>query len=176
MDATRQILKDNPTQRILILTDADSEKAVRDSLQAGVCGWILKSDGVDDLATAVKALQQDNCTSGVRTPAVLIRGRWRGSPGPTTAKAPRLSPREREVLQLLAEGRRSKEVAEILNISTKTAETHRNNLMSKLNLHSIAKLVVYAVRNEVIRVQFPAEAGLPEGENHSANVSVQSLN
>jgi DNA-binding NarL/FixJ family response regulator len=173
VDGFRQILKDNPAQQILILTDADSEKVVRDCLCAGVRGWILKSDGVDDLTRAVLAVQEKRIL-GVRTPAVLIHGRWKGNPDPTAAKAPQLTPREREVLQLLAEGRRAKEVAGILNIAAKTAETHRSNLMSKLNIHSMAKLVVYAVRNEMIRVQFPNVIGLVEGGNHIVDIAVQN--
>jgi len=110
----------------------------------------------------------------VRTPAVLVHGRWKRNPGSIEAKTPQLSPREREVLRLLAEGRRAKEVAGILNIAVKTAETHRSNLMSKLNLHSIAKLVVYAVRNEMIRVQCSEVIGLVEGGNHIANIAVQN--
>jgi Bacterial regulatory proteins, luxR family len=78
-------------------------------------------------------------------------------------------------LQLLAEGKRCKAVAVLLNITVKTAETHRKNLMSKLNIHSTAKLVVYAVRNEIIRVQFPIVPGLPDRENRS-NVTAQSAN
>jgi DNA-binding NarL/FixJ family response regulator len=175
VDSFRQILKDNPAQQILILTDADSEKVVRDCLLAGVRGWVLKSDGVDDLTRAVLAVQRDKRILGVPTPAVLVHGRWKGNPSPTAAKAPQLTPREREVLQLLAEGRRAKEVAGILNIAAKTAETHRSNLMSKLNIHSMAKLVVYAVRNEMIRVQSPGTIRLGEGENHLADVAVQNV-
>src|SRR6202789_29924 len=174
VDGFRQILKDNPAQKILILTDADSEKVVRDCLLAGVRGWILKSDGFDDLTRAVWAVQQDKRILDVRTPAVLVHGRWKGNPGPTAAKAPQLTPREREVLQLLAEGRRAKEVAGILNIAAKTAETHRSNIMSKINIHSMAKLVVYAVRNEMIRVQSPDALGLAEGENHLTDIAVQN--
>src|ERR1700728_202584 len=174
VDGFRQILKDNPAQKILILTDADSERVVQDCLCAGVRGWMLKSDRVDDLTRAVGALQQDEPIFGVRTPAVLVHGRWKRNPGSIEAKTPQLSPREREVLRLLAEGRRAKEVAGILNIAVKTAETHRSNLMSKLNLHSIAKLVVYAVRNEMIRVQCSEVIGLVEGGNHIANIAVQN--
>jgi DNA-binding NarL/FixJ family response regulator len=156
MDAVREIAKNNPNQRILIFSDADSEKVVRYCLQAGVRGWILKSDRIDDLMTALEALQPQNWILGAGTPAILVHGRWKGKldpvSGSTAAKAPQLSRREREVLQLLAEGRSSKEVAIILDIAVKTAEAHRNNLMSKLNLHSTAKLVVYAVRNEVVSI------------------------
>jgi DNA-binding NarL/FixJ family response regulator len=178
IEAMRQILLTNPAQRILVLTDADSERAVRHCLQAGVCGWILKSDSIEDLTMAVKAVQLqavNNNNPRARTPAVLVRGRWKGNPGRKADRpsAP-LSPRELEVLQLVAEGRTSKDVATILNIAEKTAGTHRTNLMSKLNLHSIAKLVVYAVRNEVIRTQYPAVNAVPEEENRSAAIALQS--
>jgi DNA-binding NarL/FixJ family response regulator len=156
MDGVRQILKENPDQRILILTDADSERVVRGCLQAGVCGWILRADGALDVTKAVEALSEPRGTLRTRTSPTLVSGRWRATPAAPEAKSPQLSAREREVLQLVAEGKRCKEVALILHISLKTADTHRANLMSKLNLHSIAQLVVYAVRNEVIRVQVPA--------------------
>jgi DNA-binding NarL/FixJ family response regulator len=182
IDVVRQILRANPAQRILVLTDADSEKAVRHCLLAGVCGWILKSDGIADLTIAVKAVQH-NGEFGSSTPAVLVRGRWKANPGHNagqTAQPAALSPREQEVLHLVAEGRSSKDVAAILNIAEKTAITHRTNLMSKLDLHSVAKLVVYAVRNEVIPMPFSNVANMPEArlpapENPSANISLQIL-
>jgi DNA-binding NarL/FixJ family response regulator len=78
-------------------------------------------------------------------------------------KLPKLTPREREVIQLLAEGKSSKEVASLLNLSTKTAETHRSNIMRKLGIHSIRDLVVYAVKNDIIQVQVPHRTGPTEG-------------
>jgi DNA-binding NarL/FixJ family response regulator len=177
VDAARQILKDNPAQRILVLTDIESEKVVRDCLQAGVRGWVLKSDATSDITAAVEALQRNNCIFSLRISDLLVGSQSKQSPtGPAGPKVRQLTSREREVLQLLAEGNRSKDVAVILNISLKTAETHRNNLMSKLNLHSIAQLVVYAVRNEVINVQFPVAGALPERGNDLPNVALQSLN
>ena len=76
VDGVRQILKDNPDQRILILTDADSEKVVRDCLQAGVRGWVLRSDGIDGLTAAVEAVLQTHWILGMRTPATIVSGRW----------------------------------------------------------------------------------------------------
>jgi DNA-binding NarL/FixJ family response regulator len=175
MDVARQILKDNPAQRILILTNVDSEKTVEDFLHAGVCGWVLKSDGIGALTAAIETLQQHYSIPGAQIPAVLVGGRWKGNPLPTAARVPRLSPREREVLQLLAEGNRCKDVAATLNISLKTAETHRTNLMSKLNLHSLAKLVIYAVRNEVIRVPFAAPCQLPEPPDSLAAMTLETI-
>jgi DNA-binding NarL/FixJ family response regulator len=173
VDATRQILKDNPAQRILVLTDLDSERVLRDCLQAGVRGWVLKSDATSEITDAIEALRH-NCVFTQRISDLLVGSQSKRSP--TGPRVPQLTSREREVLQLLAEGNRSKDVAAILNISVKTAETHRANLMSKLNLHSIAQLVVYAVRNDVINLQLPVASPLPESGNGLPNVTLQSLN
>ena len=165
VDAARQILKNNPAQRILLLTDVNSEKVVRDCLQVGVRGWVLKSDGLGDLTTAVETMRRG-----------LLVGEWkRSSASSTVAKVPQLTRREREVLQFLASGNRCKDVGVILNISAKTVETHRSNMMAKLNLHSITQLVLYAVRNEIIHVQIPDGAALPERRNDLPNVTLQSL-
>ena len=177
VDAARQILKVNPAQRILVLTDVGSDTVISDCLQAGVRGWVLKSDTPSDLTAAVQAMQQNNHVYSPRISELLVgslsKQRLTGDAGP---RVPILSPREREVLQLLAEGRTSKDVAVILNIAVKTAETHRSNIMSKLDVHSIAKLVLYAVRNEIIHVQSPAAAPSPEPGNGAANVTVLSVN
>jgi DNA-binding NarL/FixJ family response regulator len=175
VDAARQILKDDPAQRILILTAVDSERVVRDCLQAGVQGWVLKSDGTGALKIAVEALQRHNCTFSPRVSDLLVDDQLKGSSGGPTAKVSQLTPREREVLQLLAEGKRCKEVAVVLNIAVKTADTHRSNMMFKLKIHSIAQLVLYAVRNEIIYVRSQA-AALPERGSGLSNVTLQSLN
>jgi DNA-binding CsgD family transcriptional regulator len=87
----------------------------------------------------------------------------------------RLSPREREVVQLVSEGKASKEIAAILNVSLSTAETHRTNILRKLRLHSIAELVLYAVRNEIVHVQFPPVPRSPSaGEERSRPLSTFS--
>jgi DNA-binding NarL/FixJ family response regulator len=175
VDAVRQILKDNPAQRILILTDVDCEKMVRDCLRAGVRGWVLKSDGTGDLTTAVEALQRHNCFFNLRVSDLLVGDSKRSSSGPAAVEVSQLTPREREVLQFLASGRRCKDIAVVLNISVKTVETHRSNMMFKLKLHSIAQLVLYAVRNEIIHVQSLDSAALPERRNDLPNVTLQSL-
>jgi DNA-binding NarL/FixJ family response regulator len=162
VDVAHHILKARPDQKILILTEVASEKKVRECLQAGVCGWILKSDGIRGLTTAIEAVQEHNSIGRRRTAAVLVRGCWKGNPSQIAEGTPPLSPREQQVLQLVAEGKSSKEAAAHLNIAEKTAGTHRANLMSKLDLHSLANLVVYAVRNELIHVQIPLAARLEE--------------
>jgi len=162
VDAARQILKDNPAQRILILTDVHSEQVVRDCLDAGVRGWVFKFDGTDDLVTAVESLQRNKFTFSPRVSDLIMDCYLqRHRVGPAAAKAPRLSPREREVVQLVAEGKTSKEVAVILNVAVKTADTHRSNILLKLKLHSIAELVLYAVRNEIVHVPLPSVVRSP---------------
>ena len=162
VDAARQILKSNPAQRILVLTDVNSEQVVRDCLEAGVRGSVFKSDGTDDLTTAVEALQRHKSIFSSRVSDLIMDGYLQQHRvGPAAAKAPKLSPREREVVQLLGEGKTTKEVAMVLNVTVKTAETHRSNLMLKLKLHSIAELVLYAVRNEIVHVQLPTVLRFP---------------
>jgi DNA-binding NarL/FixJ family response regulator len=158
VDAARRILRDNPLQRILVLTDVRSEQAIRDCLEAGVRGWVYKSDDPIELMTAVAALQQHRSTFTSRVCDLILDGYLlHRRPGPVALMPPRLSSREREVVQLVGEGRTSKEVAAKLGISLKTAETHRSNILIKLNLHSTVELVLYAVQNDIVNVvHFPA--------------------
>jgi len=162
VDVARQILKHNPAQAILILTAVDSEQVIRDCLEAGVRGWVFKSDGAEDLTTAVEALQRRKSIFSSRVSDLIMDGYKRHRVVPNAAKVPKLSPREREVVQLVSEGKASKEVAAILNMTLATAETHRSNILRKLKLHSIAELVLYAVKNEIIHVQFPAVLRFPK--------------
>ena len=173
VDAARQILRSDPAQKILILTDVASEQVVRDCLDAGVRGWVFKSDGTADLTTAVEALQSDKSVFPSRVSDLLIDSYRRGrGVGPSSTKLPQLSPREREVVQLLAESKTSKEVALILDISLRTVETHRSNILLKLNLHSVTELVLYAVRNEIVHVQLPSARRLPRSGNGRRDLTV----
>jgi len=152
LDATRQILAIMPEARILILRVHDSEQVVREVLAAGARGFLLKSDTGRDLVTAVEALQQGRTflTSKVAQMMVDVYLRPHSETDPSNPCV--LTPREREVIQLVAEGKTTKEIATALNLSVKTAETHRTNLMRKLDLHSIADLTLYAVRNGIVQV------------------------
>ncbi len=161
LDAARQILKNNPDQMILILTAVDSERVVRDGLEAGVRGWVFKSDETDDLMSAVEALQRGKTTFSSRVSDLIMDGYKRHRVVPIASSVATLSPREREVVQLVCEGKASKEIASILNISLATAETHRSNILRKLSLHSVAELVLYAVRNEIVHVHFAPMLGIP---------------
>jgi DNA-binding NarL/FixJ family response regulator len=195
VDAARQILKHNPDQAILVLTAVDSEPVVRDCLEAGVRGWVFKSDETEDLTHAVEAMQRSKSVFSSRVSDLIMDGYKRHRVDPGAARLPKLSPREREVVQLVSEGKASKEVAAILNVTLATAETHRSNIMRKLELHSIAELVLYAVRNEIVHVhsssvlRFPNPgqeqgrphatsdyAALPEAVKARAEVGRRSLN
>ena len=148
LDATRQILKENEDQKVLILTMSDSEQLIREVLAAGARGFVLKSDASKDLVAGVEALERHRTyfTSRVQN---ILDSYFSSS---DMSNLPTLTNREREVLQLIAEGKTTKEVASILGCSVKTAETHRSNFMRKLHLHSVSEVVLYAVRNFIIRV------------------------
>jgi DNA-binding NarL/FixJ family response regulator len=155
--ATRQLVQQDPLCKVIVLTITDSDQVIREALDAGARGFVLKSDAARDLVTAVEALQRNRMFFTPRVNDMVLNGfLGRGSNGSSHApQLPQLTPREREVIQLLAEGKSSKEVASSLNLSTKTAETHRSNIMRKLGLHSIRDVVVYAVKNNIIQVQLP---------------------
>lgn len=150
MDAARQILKARPGTAILILTMYESDELIRQVLEAGARGFILKSDAAPNLVLAVEALQRRATFFTARAAKMMLDGYLHRNLDPGAAVKDRLTPREREVVQLLAEGNSSKEAAVVLNLSVKTIETHRTNVMHKLDIHSIAGLVRYAVRNSIV--------------------------
>jgi DNA-binding NarL/FixJ family response regulator len=156
--ATRQLTQHNPGQKVIVLTITDSDEVIREALDAGARGFVLKSDAARDLVSAVDALQRNRMFFTPRVNDMVLAGFLdKGHNGTSghSPKVPQLTPREREVVQLLAEGKSSKEVASALNLSTKTAETHRSNIMRKLGFHSIRDIVVYAIKNNIIQVQVP---------------------
>jgi DNA-binding NarL/FixJ family response regulator len=159
LEATRQVLKALPSTEVLILTMHESEQIVREVLDAGARGYVLKSDAGRDLVAAVEALCQHRTFFSSKVSDMLLNSYLRHadkSPDSglaavaTESPRSRLTAREREIVQLLAEGKSNKEVAAALNISIKTAETHRTNIMNKLDLRSITELVRYAVRNNIV--------------------------
>lgn len=151
IDATRQILSNSPATHVLILTVHYSPQVVRDVLAVGARGFLLKSDAGRDLVTAVEAIQRHGTFFTSQAAEVLVEG-YLNPERKEPSLRNRLTPREREVVQLLAEGKTSKEVASALSISVKTAETHRTNIMRKLDLHSVADLTLYALRNGIAQV------------------------
>ena len=153
LEAARQILAITPDAAILILTMHDTDLMVREVLRAGARGFLLKSDAGRDLVEAVEALQQNRTFFTTRVSQMVLNGylgRENSEDGEEENSENVLTTREREVIQLLAEGKTSKEVAVALSLSVKTAETHRTNLMRKLDLHSISELVRYAIRNKMV--------------------------
>jgi DNA-binding NarL/FixJ family response regulator len=157
LEAARQILANAPDVAVLILTMHDSDNVIREVLRAGARGFLLKSDAGRDLVAAVDALQGHRTFFTTRVSQMVLDGflnKEREGPDDFVpdASGDVLTSREREVIQLLAEGRTSKEVAVTLNLSVKTAETHRTNLMRKLGLHSVADLTRYAVRNGIVQL------------------------
>jgi DNA-binding NarL/FixJ family response regulator len=147
VEATRQIRKASPNTEVLILSAHGSEKLTREVLGAGALGYLLKEDADHNLFAAVDALRRHTPFFTSKIAEWVARDK-RGA----RAKMPRslLTPRQRETIQLLAEGKSNKEVAALLHISVKTVETHRANIMLKLDLHSVTDLVHYAIRNEIV--------------------------
>jgi DNA-binding NarL/FixJ family response regulator len=152
LEAARRIHKLLPKTGILILTLHFSDQLVRDIVEAGARAYIMKSDADRDLVSAVEALANHRTFFTPRAAEMLLNGFSRESSGaePQALPRDRLTSREREIVQLLAEGKSSKEVAVALGISVKTAETHRANIMRKLELHSVSEVVRYAVKNQII--------------------------
>lgn len=154
LEAAKQILKQLPGTQVLILTMHESDELVREVLATGARGYVLKTDARRDLVNAVRFLSEGRPFFTSKVAEMVLEG-YRHGQGQAPAKTEiaigdRLTARERQIVQLLAEGKTSKEVATALDISVKTADTHRANLMRKLNLHSLADIVRYAIRNKMI--------------------------
>jgi len=150
VEATRRIRSSAPATEILILTMHESDDLVQQVVSAGARGYILKDEADRVLIAAVDAARHhkpyfSSRIANTHSTEVLT------PPDGTKVSRQRLTPREREILQLLAEGKSNKEVANLLGISVNTAEAHRANIMLKLGLHSLAELVHYAIRNQIIK-------------------------
>jgi DNA-binding NarL/FixJ family response regulator len=149
LEAAREILRETPKTKILFLTIYDTEQAVKSAVQIGARGLILKSDAARELLVAIEAIQRNATYFSSQTSQALLRPDLRGNR--RSSDKDTLTKRERQVIQLLAEGKSTKEVASMLELSVKTAETHRSNIMGKLGLHSISELVLYAVKNSIVQ-------------------------
>ena len=152
IEAARQIRRRSPEVEVLILTLQESDELMRDALRAGVRGFILKTDAARFLTEAVGALLEHRTFFTGKVSSLLLDGFLdpaAGAAGGAGARG-RLTLREIEVVQLLAEGRTSKEIATRLGTSVKTVEAHRANVMRKLDLHSVAAVVRYAIRNRLV--------------------------
>jgi len=152
LDAARRIKKAVPQIKVLILTMHDSEHLAWEVLKAGARGYVTKSDTARDLVLAIEALRRDKTFFTPRVDRIILDNFLQGKFGKNGKEqnGERLTSRQREIVQLLAEGKSSKEVSALLNLSVKTIETHRANIMKRLGCHSVSDLVRYAVRNNII--------------------------
>lgn len=149
--ASRRILASLPKTEILILTVHHSRPIVQEVLESGAHGCVLKSEGEEDLLESIRSLSRHKLHFSPDVSRVIAETHFRAAPGTQSMLAqPLLTRREHEVLQLLVEGHSNKQVAALLDISKKTAEVHRTNIMRKLEIHSIAELVRYAIRNHLV--------------------------
>ena len=149
LSATRQILKELPHTEVLIVTIHEPEHLVRAVLDAGAHGFLLKSDAGRDLIAAVDALLKHKVSFSSKVSELVLQGYLKSST-PSADDDIRLTPREQEIVQLLAEGKSNKEVAAVLLIGVRTVETHRRHIMAKLNMHNVGELVRYAVRRGIV--------------------------
>ena len=151
IDVARHVRRDLPSAAVLIVTMHDSDQIVQDAMDAGAKGLVLKAEAGRTLADAVRAIVSGREFFSARVHRAAGREIIDGDPRLHHRKPALLTSREREVLQLLAEGQANKEVATALGITTKTAETHRARIMAKLEVHSMSELVRYAIRNSIIQ-------------------------
>ncbi|HXN99604.1 MAG TPA: response regulator transcription factor [Candidatus Acidoferrales bacterium] len=150
LEAAKRIQKVSGKTEILMLSVHYSDQLIREVIEAGIRGYIVKSDSDRDLSIALDNLANHKPFFAPRVTEVILNSSS-GSVSPRSeGPRSRVTSREREIIQLLSEGKSSKEVAVLLNISVKTAETHRANIMRKLQIHSVSDLVRYAVRNQII--------------------------
>ncbi len=151
LEATRQIKKALPNAKVIMLTMHKNEEYVLQSFQAGASGYILKEGAVEELVSAIRSIHQDKSFLSPTISRTLIDAYLRKrETGKTETPFDLLTDREREVLQLIAEGHTNREVAKSLFISVKTVEAHRAHIMQKLNIHDIAKLVKYAIQKGLV--------------------------
>ncbi len=151
LEATRQIRRELPRTEVLIFTMHETEHLIREVLSAGARGYVLKSDAGRHLISAVEALSHRKPFFTARVSEALLDAFLKSGAKPDDDSVFRtLTDREREIVQMLAEGQSNKEIANSLSISVKTVETHRATVMRKLNINSIVELVHYAIRNQLV--------------------------
>ena len=150
IESMRQIRRELPDTQFLIFTGRESEELAAQLLAAGARAFILKSEAAETLIPAVRALLAGKPFFGGFSAGMALQLALQGNLTPGSRPPDELSPREREIVQLLAEGSSNKEVASLLGISIKTAETHRAAIIKKMGFNTFAELVRYAVRNHLI--------------------------
>jgi DNA-binding NarL/FixJ family response regulator len=149
IEATRQLAAASPDAKVIGLSANGDRQSVVEMLRAGAKGYVLKESAFEELSQAIHMVMRNKIYLSPAITDLMVEG-WLDRDGETLPSAfGALSAREREVLQLIAEGKATKEVAATLNVSVKTAETHRRNLMEKLRLDSVAELTKYAIREGI---------------------------
>mgnify|MGYP006306457479 CR=1 FL=1 len=150
-EATRRIVNDCPEVKILILTVHDDKEYIFRSLEAGASGYLIKKTAPENLIEAIRAIHGGGAYLGTSiTEAVVKKFREGRKPSESTVSLGKLTGREREILQLIAEGNSTKEISDMLYISTNTVSTHRKNLMEKLDLHNVAQLTKFAITKGLV--------------------------
>jgi DNA-binding NarL/FixJ family response regulator len=152
LEALRRLKKMLPSAKVLILSMYDSEQVARAALEAGARGYVTKADTARDLVLAIESLCRNKTFFTSRVDQLVLESYLQEESTGRKMPADRLTTRQREIVQLLAEGKTSKEVAAHLSVSVKTVETHRANIMKRLACHSVSDLVVYAIRNGIMHL------------------------
>lgn len=155
VSAAREILRRQPGQKILALTYCDSEVVAQQALEAGVRGLLLKSDAAVELAAAVEALTKGALYFTRRVSEMLLKGVLRKNACPSADIRHRtsLTAREKQILRAIAYGMSNRKISEAFGLTVRTVDSHRSNLMRKLDLHSVAEVVLYAVRNNMLFIE-----------------------
>ena len=147
VDAAREVLKASPQTKPILLTVHTEDQYILEALEAGIRGYVVKTQAMEDLVQAIREVARGALYLSPRIAGTVVQAYLAKTELPPDP----LTPREREVLQLIAEGQTSKEIAEILGVSAKTAESHRAHIMEKLGIHDTAGLVRYAIRRGLIQ-------------------------
>ncbi len=153
IEAAAKIREHDPQVKIIALSMHSDKRFVGGMLRAGASGYLLKDCAFGELSNAIRAVMRGQTYLSPGIAHVVVEGYVRGAGAPGQAGGSALTPREREVLQLLAEGKATREIAALLNLSVRTVETHRQQIMNKLNLHKAAELVKYAIREGMISLE-----------------------
>jgi DNA-binding NarL/FixJ family response regulator len=159
LEATKQIKSQDSNVKIVILSAYDNESYVLESIRSGASGYLLKNSSWEDLHTAIKAVHSGQAFFSPGVSKIIADSYIKGvTPGGKEENFPanggnRLTQREREILQLVAEGNTHQQIADLLHISVRTVDTHRNNIIQKLDLHDTASLVTYAIKNGIVILQ-----------------------
>lgn len=157
IEATAQIVAEVPQARVLILSMHTTEDFVRRALKAGASGYLVKDSAPLELRMAIEAIRRGETYLSSRVSRTLLSGLVDGRPRESESSIDALTPRQREILQLIAEGKSTKEIAFTLSVSVKTVETHRAALMERLGIFDVAGLVLYAVRQKLVSVDRPED-------------------